>query len=84
MTRVRGVIAAARRSISSHQPPWPSVSGIDTTFAPPTVTAPRKFGQAGSGTMTSSPVPATMRIAIWIACMPPCVTKKRSGENGRP
>ena len=39
------------------------------------------FGQAGVGTSTSSPVPATMRTAIWIACMPPPVTKKRSASK---
>ena len=43
-----------------------------------------KFGQAGVGTITSSPVPAIAVMAIWIACMPPPVTKKRSGEKSRP
>ena len=32
------------------------------------------LGHAGVGTSTSSPVPAVMRQAIWIACMPPPVT----------
>ena len=43
-----------------------------------------KLGHAGVGTITSSPVPATMRTAIWIACMPPPVTKKRSGSKAPP
>ncbi len=46
--------------------------------------APAKFGQAGVGTITSAPAPAVAVMAIWIACMPPPVTKKRSGPNGRP
>jgi hypothetical protein len=44
--------------------------------------APAKFGQAGLGIATSSPGPATIRTAIWAACMPPMVTKKRSGSEG--
>ena len=39
------------------------------------------FGHAGCGMTTSSPVPDTMRMAIWIACMPPPVTKKRSART---
>jgi hypothetical protein len=60
------------------------VFGTIAGAAPDTPIAATKFGQAGVGTITSSPVPATMRTQVWTACMPDCVTKNRSGENGRP
>ena len=78
IARVRGVIAFSIRSKSRCQPFASMISGTATGLAPATEIAPAKFGQAGVGTITSSPLPATMRKAIWIACMPPEVTKKRS------
>ncbi len=80
--RVRAVTASLRRSISSVQPAAPLVIGTATGRAPATVMAPWKFGQAGVGMRTSSPVPAAIRTAIWAACMPPTVTEKRSTANG--
>ena len=46
--------------------------------------APAKFGQAGEGISASSPGPTVMRAAMSSACMPPMVTKKRSGANSPP
>jgi hypothetical protein len=46
--------------------------------------AATKLGQAGVGTTTSSPVPATILTQSCTACMPDCVTKKRSGSKACP
>jgi len=50
------------------------------------LTKPTKgmLGQAGDGISASSPGPAMSRVAISIACMPPMVTKKFSGEKAPP
>ncbi len=58
--------------------------GTGTGVAPVMPMAAVRLGHAGCGMITSSPVPATMRQAIWMACMPPPATKKRSGTNGLP
>ena len=81
-TRVRGVIACSSRSKSRCQPFASMIIGTATGRAPAMEIAPAKFGQAGVGISTSSPLPASMRKAICIAGMPPEVTKKRSGSNG--
>ncbi len=83
MARVEGVTAAASLSGSRLQRPVRS-SGTATGRAPQVSTAPTKLGQAGEGISASSPGPATSRVAISIACMPPMVTKKLSGEYARP
>ena len=77
---LRGVTAAAIISMSSVQPALPKRIGTSTLLAPLTPSAAAKFGQAGVGMMTSSPSPATIRLAICTACMPEPVTKKRSAS----
>ena len=56
-------------------------AGHGTARAPAVSIAPTKFGQAGEGISASSPGPQGSRIAISMACMPPMVTKKRSGRK---
>ena len=66
MARVRGVIAASSRSRSSVQPRRRRIHAAPRRAgAARTPIAATKFGQAGVGTMTSSPAPATMRMPIW-------------------
>ena len=43
---------------------------------------PGKLGQPGDGIITSSPGSSSSCNVVWMACMPPPVTKKRSAENG--
>ena len=83
IARVAVVTAAASLSGSRLQRPFRS-SSTGAARAPDVSTAPTKFGQAGEGISVSSPGPAMRRVAISIACMPPMVTKKRSGENATP
>ena len=54
---VRGVTLAKSRSRSSVQPSLPSVIGTGTGVAPEMPMAAVRFGQAGCGISTSSPVP---------------------------
>ena len=86
MALVFGVIALAKRSVSSSQRPFgPSVSAIGTMTgtAPTTFAQPTKFGHAGLGTRISSPVVSAIRMAICKACIPPMVQRNRSGDNSR-
>jgi hypothetical protein len=82
--RVRAPAAPARRSRSTVQPALPKVIGTSTGLAPMMPAAAAAFGQVGVGMRTSSPTPAVMARAIWIACMPEPVTKNSSGEKSRP
>ncbi len=77
------MIAAAIRAMSRLQPaPASNCIGTGTGLAPCIAIAPKKFDQVGVGSTTSSPGSAAMRIAVWKACMPPTVTKNRSGPTG--
>jgi hypothetical protein len=86
MARVLGVMAEAIIEMSRFQKRsegacCPLCMGIrDHANFANIFNTPRKFGHAGVGTMTSSPLPAISLNAIWSACMPPTVTKKRCGE----
>ena len=84
MARVLLPTAALMRSMSSVQPFGEKCIGTSTARAPAMPAAAARLGQAGEGTMTSSPLPATMRLAVCSACMPEPVTKKRSLDTGLP
>jgi hypothetical protein len=58
--------------------------GTSTGRAPITPAAAAAFGQVGVGISTSSPTPAVIASAIWIACIPEPVTKNSADENSRP
>ena len=67
MPRVRGVMA----SVEALEIELPALLGEDLSAPSPAwrrrrPMAAAKFGQAGVGTITSSPAPAIMRTAIWI------------------
>ena len=80
-TRVLSVIAAFSLSRSRLQRPASKSSETSRGVAPISPAAAAKFGQVGPMNTTSSPVPASAISAIWIACMPEPVTKKRFGSR---
>lgn len=83
IARVAGPAADFSLSRSSCQLAPSKPSSTNTGRAPAIPAAAAKFGHAGVGTITSSSLPATAAMAIWMACMPPIVTKNRSGEKAR-